>query len=107
MNGRDDKPEWWRENERIRTEMELPAYRPPRFEDGTHTHDVTDRIEDAYGCRVQFIGVNTRYLDDWEVRIDGTPAFGIGRRRDEQGNTVYEMLPETFRDAVEDHLDDD
>ena len=102
----DDRPDWWRENERLRAEMDLPEYRPPRFADGTYTHRVTGPLSDEHGCRIQFVGVNTRYPEDWAVRIDGEPAFGIGRHRDEQGNTVYELSADAFREAVEDALDE-
>ncbi len=106
MTDVDDKPLWWLENDRLRVEMDLPEYRPPRFTDGTYTHDVTDPIETRHGCRIQFIGVNTRYLESWEVRVDGTAAFEIDRRRDKQGNTVYEMTAEKFREAVVHQLEE-
>lgn len=80
--------------------MGLSEYRPPRFADGTYTHEVVESLEERYDCRIQFLGVDTRYPDDWEVRIDGTPAFEIGRHRDEQGNTVYERTAHAFRIAV-------
>ena len=97
---REGRPDWWRENERLREAMDLPEYRPPRFSDGTYTHRVTGPLETEHGCRIQFAGVNTRYPEDWAVRIDGEPAFGIGRHRDEQGNTVYELAADEFRTAV-------
>lgn len=100
----DDRPGWWRENERLRAEMDLPEYRPPRFSDGTYTHEVTAPLERAHGCVIRFVGVNTRYPEDWAVRVDGEPAFGIGRHRDERGNTVYELSTEAFREAVEEAI---
>lgn len=102
----DDRPDWWRENERLRVEMELPEYEPPRFADGTYTHEVTEPLAARHGCRIQFIGVNTHYPDDWEVRIDGEPAFGIGRHRDEHGNTVYELPADTFTDRIASAIED-
>jgi len=99
-----DRPDWWRENERLREDLDLPAYEPPRFADGTHTHEVTDRLERAAGCRIRFVGYNARYPDDWEVRIDGDPAFAVGRHRDDRGNTVYELSAAAFRAAVREHL---
>lgn len=98
-----DKPRWWRDNEALRAEMGLSEYRPPRFADGVYTYEVVDPLEEAHDCRIQFIGVDTRYPDDWEVRIDGTPAFEIGRHRDESGNTVYEMTAEAFLEAIQNH----
>jgi len=84
--------------------MGLAEYRPPRFADGVYTHEVVDTLEEAHECRIQFIGVDPRYPDDWEVRINGNSAFGIGRHRDENGNTVYEMTAEAFREAVDERL---
>lgn len=102
----DDRPEWWRENERLRAEMDLPEYEPPRFADGTYTHEVTDPLEETYDCRIQFIGMNTHYPEDWDVRVDGEPAFGIGRHRDEHGNTVYELAAARFTEKLTTALDD-
>lgn len=100
----DSKPDWWRENERIRSEMELPPYDPPRFEDGIYTHEVIDPLESRHDCTIRFMGVNTHYGDDWEVRIDGEPILTIGHHRDKNGNTVYETTAEDFREHVLDHL---
>ena len=102
-----DRPDWWRENERLRAEMDLPEYEPPRFADGTYTHEITEPIETAHACRIQFIGLNTHYPDDWEVRVDGEPVMGIGRHRDEHGNTVYELPAKAFRETVIAFLSDE
>jgi hypothetical protein len=100
----DDKPDWWRDNERLRSQLGLPTYQPPRFADGTYTHEVVETLETTHGCDLQFIGIDTRYPDDWEIRVDGEPAFAISRHRDEHGNTIYGMDAGSFRDAVENHL---
>jgi hypothetical protein len=98
------RPDWWHENGYLREQLDLSEYQPPRFADGTYTHEVTDEIEKNHDCRLQFIGINTRYLDDWEVRINGKAAFKIGRYRDDQGNTVYEISAEKFREMVKAHI---
>ena len=100
----EDQTDWWRENDRLREELGLSEYRPPRFADSTYTHEITDEIEAIYDCRIQFIGINTRYPEDWEIRINGEVAFDIGRYRDDQGNTVYEISAEEFRERVEAYL---
>lgn len=97
-------PEWWSENERLKAEMGLPEYKPPRFSDGTYAYEVVDSIEEEHDCQVRFIGVNTRYEDDWEVRVDGTTAFEVGRRRDDYGNTVYGLTAREFRDAIVEYV---
>ncbi|MFB6303425.1 MAG: hypothetical protein ABEH78_11275 [Haloferacaceae archaeon] len=94
------KPDWWRENERIRDALDLPAYEAPRFADGTYTHEVVEPLEAALGVTVRFVAVDPRHGDDWEVRIDGDPALTVGRRRDDAGNTVYEIDSETFEKRV-------
>lgn len=94
------KPDWWLENERIRASLDLPAYEPPRFADGTYTHEVVEPLEAEFGVEIRFVAVNPRHGDDWEVRIDGVPALTVGRRRDDAGNTVYETDPATFERRV-------
>lgn len=106
MTDRDEVPEWWRENERLKAEMGLPMYEPPRFSDGTYAFKVVERIDAAHDCRFRFLGVNTRYEDDWEVRLDGETAFEVGRRRDDNGNTVYRMTAERFEDTVMEYLEE-
>lgn len=96
----DAKPEWWTENEALKRSFDLPDYEPPRFADGVYTHEVVPSLEAEYGIEIQFIGIGTRYLDDWVVRIDRRTAFGIGRFRDDNGNTVYKLSADEFRDGV-------
>lgn len=55
---------------------------------------------------IRFVGVDTQ-SQRLTVRIDGAPAFSVGRHRDDQGDTVYEMSANEFRKAVEDALDAD
>lgn len=94
------KPDWWLENEQIRDEMDLPPYRPPRFADDVYTYEVIEPLESEFDCEVRFVGVNARHGEDWTVRVDGDPAFSVGRRRDEQGNTVYTVDSEAFERQV-------
>lgn len=96
-----EQPDWWTENEELKEYLGLPPYDPPRFEDGTYLHDVVPDLEERFDCDVQLIGVNTEYLDDWEVRLDGTTAFEVGRRRDENGNTIFLTDPDRFCERVE------
>ncbi|MEF8813290.1 MAG: hypothetical protein V5A55_05675 [Halovenus sp.] len=100
------KPEWWRKNERLRERMDLPPYEPPRFEDGTPTFRVTDELESEYGCTIRFIGKNTSYPDSFLVTIDGTPVMRVGRHRDDNANTVYEMDATEFREQLAETLAD-
>jgi hypothetical protein len=95
------KPNWWRKNEQLREEMDLPRYDPPRFVDGVYKHQVVNRLEAEYECSVQIVGNDTTYLDDWEVRVDLEPAFSIGRFRTDSGNTLYTMTASAFEEQVE------
>lgn len=95
------RPGWWRENDRYKAALDLPPYEPPRFADGAYVHEVVEPLEERYGCGIQFIGVHVRFGDDWEIRIGGETAFPIGRYRDENGNTVYDVTADAFRDRVE------
>jgi hypothetical protein len=97
----EERPEWWVENEELREFLGLPEYTPPRFADGVHTHDVIPELEERYGCDIRPLGINTRYLEEWELRIDNEFAFMISRHRDENGNTVYEITSDEFRKRVE------
>lgn len=54
-------------------------------------------IETEYDCVVRFVGDGPRYPEGWEVRVDGEPVLTVGRRRDEDGNTVYELTADKFR----------
>lgn len=105
VNGSDDDPGWREENERIRAEMDLPEYEPPRFEDGVYVHEVVPGLESEYGVTIQFVGHNTDYGDDWEIRVDFEPVASIGRHRDEDGNTVFEASAAEIVETLEAELD--
>lgn len=99
-----DRPGWWDTNEAIRDRLGLPEYEPPRLADGAYTHEVVPELEGVWNCRIRFIGVNTTFPEDWELRVDGRTVRSVERRRDANGNTVYGLtateLRETVRGAV-------
>jgi hypothetical protein len=106
--GDDSKPEWWSVNEALREEMGLHEYDPPRFADGTYTHEVVDPLEAEYDCTIQFRSdVNPEYPEDWQVRVDREPVARIARHRNADGNTVYDLTAEEFRERVLEYLDGD
>lgn len=106
MTAPKDVPEWWRESEQLKAEMGLPAYEPPRFADGTYAYEVVERIEAVYDCHIRFIGVDTRYEEDWEVRVNDEMAFNVGRWRDDNGNTIYQTSAKQFEESIREYLDD-
>lgn len=101
----EEKPDWWVKNERERASMDLPTYEPSRFDDGEYVHEVLAELEGAHGCEILFIGINVDYPDEWEVRIDGESAFTVDRSRNENGNTIYHVESDAFRDRVERSLE--
>lgn len=99
----EEKPDWWEENKKLRKQLDLPFYEPPRFSDGKYTHELLSELEDIYRCEIQLMGIDTRYPDDWTVRVDGEEMFDLPRHRDDNGNTVYELSSQEFRDKFTDH----
>ena len=97
----DAKPDWWLANERDRVAMDLPAYEPPQFEDGVYVHEVVGELEAAHDCEIRLMGRNVEWGDEWDVLVDRDPAFSVGRTRDDDGNTVYRIDAEAFRERVE------
>lgn len=98
--GSADEPAWVAENASLREAMGLPAYAVPQFEDGTPIHRVISELEAAHDVSILLLGVDTEAFDPLQVRIDGEPAFDLDRTRTGDGNTVYLMTPEEFREAV-------
>lgn len=100
MTEQSNRPQWWAESAAVKNSLDLPAYDPPRFRDGVYIHEVVNPLEEAHDCDILVGALNPHYPDDWQVWIDREPAFTIGRHRDANGNTVYEMTADQFRDAV-------
>lgn len=99
-----DQPRWVEENRRLKREMGLPEYEPPRFSDGVYLHEVVPDLEDRHQCSIQFLGRNTRYPDDWTVCVDFEPVMPIGRHRDRNGNTVFERSSDEFCESIARHV---
>ncbi|MFC7157777.1 hypothetical protein ACFQPA_20340 [Halomarina halobia] len=98
-------PDWWVENKRIKEELDLPDYRPPRFLDDVYVHERVSTLEDMYDVTIRFRGIDTRYPDDWTVFADDTPLFEVGRRRDVNGNTVYQLSVKQFEERFVEEMD--
>lgn len=101
MTSQAEKPDWWRKNEILREKMSLPPYEPPRFLDGVYTHEITNNLERKYEIEILFIGRDTRYGDDWEITLNGDQIGSIGRHRDSNSNTIYELSSEEFCNIIE------
>lgn len=95
-------PEWWRRNiEEFRAHGMRP-YRPPRFTDGAYTPPTIQALEDDLGIAVQLRGVNPQEGNAWEIRVDGETVATVGRRREGEGYTLYEMASGEFEAVVRD-----
>ena len=99
------RPEWWQKNARLRAEMELPRYEPPRFDDGVFTHEVIAQLEDEHDCDIMFRSTNPRHPCEWEIRVDGACVGTTSRRRTIRGNTIYQLSSEACIALVESALD--
>ena len=102
--GSENLPDWWIENQSIKLGMDLPAYDPPRFEDGIYTHTIVPVLEKELGCEIRFIGIDVRYLDDWEIRIDDIPVCEIKKYRTQEGNTIYGIVSEKFNAMIREEI---
>lgn len=96
----DARPEWWTRNQRLRDELDLPAYEPSRLSDGTYVHEVVDSLEERYECSITLRSKNPRHPCDWRVLVDGEPVVTVERTRTEQGNTIYQLTSEELETAV-------
>lgn len=107
MSNKGAQPEWWERNATLKEEMGLPTYEPPRFKDGTHTHEIVAELEETHDCDVRFVGFDTEYPDDWTAVVNGEHVASVGRHRDSNGNTVFEIESSAFKEMVLDGLEVD
>lgn len=105
MNSNDNssRPHWWQSNEQIKEEYDLPSYDPPRFQDGEYVHDVVNNLEEELDVRIRFVNSEPVENGLWQISIDGEPLEELGRYRDDQANSVFELDSETFRELVLKH----
>ena len=96
-----DRPPWWRENDRLRRRLGLPAYEPPRLADGTYVHEVVPDLESRFDCEIRLRSVvNPAYPEAWELHVDCRRVTAVERHRDDNGNTVFELSPRALRRLV-------
>ena len=91
-------PEWWREAIAEFERHNLRPYRPPRFADRTLKFAVVHRLERELDVRIDFVSRGAS--GDWTVRIDDEPVGTIGRHRDADGQSVFEMEAEEFAEWI-------
>lgn len=93
-------PDWWRRNIEEFREHDMRPYRPPRFEDGEYTPELIMSLEGELDIEIQLRGVNPQSGNDWEIRVDGETVSTVGRRREGEGYTLYEMTSDAFESAI-------
>lgn len=93
-------PDWWRRNVEEFREHGLRPYRPPRFTDGVYLPELVFALESELDVTIQIRGVNPRAGDDWEIRVNGQPVGTVGRRREGEGYTLYEITSAEFEALI-------
>lgn len=106
MTSCDDRPTWWKRNAEIKDRLDLPEYDPPCFRDGTFVHEVVSSLEAEFDREIQFVLTDLSDRDTWTVRADMEQLFSVGRRRRDDGNTVFEIEADEFERAVREELSD-
>jgi hypothetical protein len=95
-------PDWWRMNIETFRNHEMRPYRPPRFQDGKITTELIKRLQSDLGCSILLRATDTQLESQWEIYVDEKPVGTVGRHRDADGYTVYEMTSETFEELIRD-----
>lgn len=98
-------PEWWRENIEEFRRHEMRPYRPPRFADGELVPPLLMGLEADLGVELRLRAVDPEVGKNWVVTVDGEQVVEVGRTREGEGFTEYDIDAATFeslvRDAVE------
>jgi hypothetical protein len=102
-----DLPEWWQRAINEFEEAGLRPYRPPRFADGTYKHEVVEKLEQALGVDIEFVGIGVNYGDDWKIRVNGEVVAPVGHRRSTDGYSVFEIPSDDFRSLIRNHVEPD
>lgn len=100
-------PVWWRRNIREFRTHGMREYRPPQFRDGELTTEVIGKLEDELSTTVRLRSINPQEGNDWELLVDGVRVATIGRYREAEGFTVYEIDSDEFVEAVRSSVETD
>ena len=93
-------PGWWRAQIEEFREHGMRPYRPPRFSDGEIAPEVVMELADDLGVTIRLRELNPELGDDWGLWVDGDRVARLGRHRDGDGYSVYELSTREFRDLV-------
>lgn len=93
-------PDWWRENIEEFRNYQMRPYRPPRFADGELVPPILSRLQDELGVEIRLRAINPEVGNNWELYVDGTHVADVGRTREGEGFTEYDIDAEAFEAAV-------
>lgn len=102
---REPKPDWWTAAIEQHREYDLLPYEPPRLGDGVLKHRLVRRLEAAYDIDIRFVGVDVRYGDEWEIRVDGDAIETVTHERTPMGYSVYHIDSDDLLESVRAHLE--
>ncbi len=93
-------PEWWRDAvERFR-EHGMRPYRPPRFADGELVPPTVADLEAELGVPIELRSTDPGPHPDWALWVDGERVESVGRHREADGHTAYELDRAAFEALV-------
>jgi hypothetical protein len=100
-SNRSELPEWWHSAIAEFRAHDLPPYQPPRFADGVLIHEVIENLEDRHNRRISLLGMDTRYGDDWAVRIGEKTVGEIKHGRAAEGYVVFGLESDEFEEWID------
>lgn len=93
-------PAWWREAiERFRAHGMRP-YRPPRFTDDELVPPTIADLEAEFGVSIELRSTDPGPDPEWALWVDGERVGTVGRHREADGHTVYELDRAEFEELV-------
>ena len=98
-------PDWWRATIEEWNEYGLRPFRPSRFADGALAVETVEALEAEFGVEIRLRAVNPEVGEAWQVLVDGEPVAEVGRHRDGDGGSVYELTADAFATLVAEAAD--
>jgi hypothetical protein len=93
-------PDWWRENIEEFRSYEMRPYRPPRFSDGELVPPVLDDLQEELSVEIRLRAVDPEVGKNWELSIGGSVVAEVGRTREGEGYTEYDIDSDIFESTV-------
>lgn len=93
-------PDWWRESIEEFRRHEMRPYRPPRFSDGELVPPLLLELEDDLSVEIRLRAVDPEVGKSWVVTVDGDQVAEVGRVREGEGFTQYNIEAAAFETLV-------